>query len=429
MRKIVLFLLLGVPSVIHAQTVVPQSIQDAVWAKENNPYIVESDVVIKGALVIGPGVTVQIGHANIDSFKVEGVLQVKGEADDPVIFESYGDENKNWSVQFKSNNHSYIDYTVFRNSVNGLYIQDAEVDFNQVTFANLSFCLTVDHGTANIVDSMFTDCNNASLYGEQANIKLERTHLFGSGENQGILLQNYSNLTIASSTLESFTNAILSDNSTIRSSGMSFAKNGIGISTKLSDVEVDSSIFSKNDTAVSVFSSGPVFSGGIGNVFSPADKITIHNSEFIDSATNDIKNSSNALVDAIHNWWGSNDGPTKNEGKVSTDPWIIQNKTCCSNILFIPGFQASRLFLPGNQLWEPNRNADVEKLFQNEKGASNNPVTVGNIVDKGIGYKIYDLLIHEFDKIVEKGTIKEWRSYPYDWRRDQLQEGTYAGHM
>jgi hypothetical protein len=170
-----------------------------------------------------------------------------------------------------------------------------------------------------------------------------------------------------------------------------------------------------------VFGSGPVFSGGIGNVFSPADTVSIHNSEFIDSVTNDIKNNSNIIVDAINNWWGSNDGPKKNEGRVSVDPWIVRNKTCCSNILFIPGFQASRLFLPGNQLWEPNRNADVQKLFQNEKGASNNPVTVGNIVDKGIGYKIYDLLIHEFNKIVEKGTIKEWRSYPYDWRKDQLE--------
>jgi hypothetical protein len=421
MRKILLFLLLGLPSVIHAQTIVPQSVEDAVWTKENNPYIVESDVIVKGTLTINPGVVVQIGHANIDSFKVEGVLQVKGDADDPVIFESYGDESKNWSVQFKSNNHSFIDYAVFRNSLNGLYIQDAEVDFNQVTFSNLSFCLTVDHGTANITDSMFTDCNNTSLYGEQGSINLERTNLIGSDENQGILLQNYSNLTISSSTLESFTNAILSDNSTIRSSNTSFTKNGTSISTKLSDVSIEQNIFTKNDIAVSVFGSGPVFSGGIGNVFSPADTVSIHNSEFIDSVTNDIKNSSNIVIDAVHNWWGSNDGPKKNEGNINVDPWIVRNKTCCSNVLFIPGFQASRLFLPGNQLWEPNRNADVEKLFQNEKGTSNNPVTVGNIVDKGIGYKIYDLLIHEFNKIVEKGTIKEWRSYPYDWRRDQLQ--------
>lgn len=421
MRKILLFLLLGLPSVIHAQTIVPQSVEDAVWTKENNPYIVESDVVVKGTLDIGPGVIVQIGHANIDSFKVEGVLKVKGEPDDPVVFESYGDESKNWSVQFKSNNHSYIDYAVFRNSLNGLYIQDAEVDFNQVTFSNLSFCLTVDHGTANITDSMFTDCNNTSLYGEQGSINLERTHLFGSGENQGILLQNYSNLTISSSTLESFTNAILSDNSTIRSSNTSFTKNGTSISTKLSDVSIEQNIFTKNDIAVSVFGSGPVFSGGIGNVFSPADTVSIHNSEFIDSVTNDIKNSSNIVIDAVHNWWGSNDGPKKNEGNINVDPWIVRNKTCCSNVLFIPGFQASRLSVPGNQLWEPNRNADVEKLYQNAKGVSDNTVTTSGIIDKGIGYKIYDSLIHKFDTIVNKGTIKEWKSYPYDWRRDQLQ--------
>ena len=53
---------------------------------------------------------------------------------------------------------------------------------------------------------------------------------------------------------------------------------------------------------------------------------------------------------------------------------------CFSNVLFLPGLQASRLYKEKNilgaivedQLWEPNANSDVEALYLNVDGASKN---------------------------------------------------------
>lgn len=96
-----------------------------------------------------------------------------------------------------------------------------------------------------------------------------------------------------------------------------------------------------------------------------------------------------------------------------------------SSIIFIPGFQGTRLHQGKNQLWEPNRNADVEKLYLNEKGESlNEDISVGEIIKKtNIGLGAFDKNIYQgvsdyFDSLVDNGTIKDWKALPYDWRLD-----------
>lgn len=420
MRKIPIILALFLPNLVFGQTIVPKIIESDLWIKENSPYIINSDILITRTLTINPGVTIQMGHADIDSFKVTGNLQVNGTKEDPVIFESLGDENKNWSLQIDSLDHSYIKHAVFKNSLNGLLVKQGTVDFDYVTFSNLSSCLVVDHGTVTLENTIFSDCNNTAIYSEEGVLDIKTSSMLGNRENQGILLLNNSSLFLASSTIESFANAIISNDSQVTIDKTDFLFNGVGVSSKTSDVAIDASSFQKNEIGISVFMSGPESSGGLGNLFTPKDQFTVHGSEFIDSLDKDIVNTSNITVEAVMNWWGTDDGPKNNEGNVSVEPWITKNKDCCSSVLFIPGFQASRLLLSSNKLWEPNRNADVEKLFLNEKGISNKEISVGEIVDRGIGYKIYDSLIKEMNKLVSDQKINSWLPEPYDWRRNQI---------
>lgn len=94
-----------------------------------------------------------------------------------------------------------------------------------------------------------------------------------------------------------------------------------------------------------------------------------------------------------------------------------------SNIVFLPGIKGSRLYTPGaffeNQLWEPNRNADVEKLFLDENGDSINPdVYTRDVIDEVdiIGTNIYKTFLESLDNMASEKIINEKFIMPYDWR-------------
>ena len=166
-------------------------------------------------------------------------------------------------------------------------------------------------------------------------------------------------------------------------------------------------------------------------------------------------------VDLKNNWWGRTEGPKQTDlstldpnGNYSTAEYINvvrgqngvedysngvlatpfspvpfgQAEPCCSSVLFIPGIQGSRLYKKGllgmeNQLWEPNRNKDVESLFLNSNGAS----TDSSIYTKDIIAKtnffgpigatdIYQSLIDLLVKEKADGNISDFETLAYDWR-------------
>ena len=104
------------------------------------------------------------------------------------------------------------------------------------------------------------------------------------------------------------------------------------------------------------------------------------------------------------------------------------NGSCVSNVLFLPGLEASRLYRPDysggtDQLWEPNANSDVNDLLLTTDGKSvRNDVYTKDVIDEknvlpvGQG-NIYKSFLNDLYKW--KNTdflIADYAVAPYDWR-------------
>lgn len=131
-------------------------------------------------------------------------------------------------------------------------------------------------------------------------------------------------------------------------------------------------------------------------------------------------------------------GSSGNGSSMSFTPLQISTSTqickidCNSSVLFIPGLEASRLYEKRSdgtedQLWEPNGNSDIEALYLNSDGTSikSNIYTRDIIKETNVpvpsgfaGQNIYKSFSDMMDGLVSGGKIKEWKSYPYDWRKD-----------
>ncbi len=102
-----------------------------------------------------------------------------------------------------------------------------------------------------------------------------------------------------------------------------------------------------------------------------------------------------------------------------------------SNVAFLPGLEASRLYVHDatgeKRLWEPRLNGDVGRLFLNADGASiESGIYTRDIIDESdslpltprpfFGFNIYKNFIEFMNGLVASSTIREWRAFPYDWR-------------
>ncbi|MDR3547833.1 MAG: hypothetical protein P4M11_06145 [Candidatus Pacebacteria bacterium] len=129
----------------------------------------------------------------------------------------------------------------------------------------------------------------------------------------------------------------------------------------------------------------------------------------------------------------------------------VPQKPPVSNVLFIPGTLTSRLYMKNavgieQELWEPQSDLDVGSLAMKSDGTSINTIYTRDLVGQlysndpiygsaaqkalGSGVNIYGPFMSFMDGLVTNGTVKEWRSFPYDWRydiSDIVKNGTLVG--
>ena len=110
-----------------------------------------------------------------------------------------------------------------------------------------------------------------------------------------------------------------------------------------------------------------------------------------------------------------------------------------SNVLFLPGLEASRLYKDGlinnDELWVPTIfSNDMQQLLLNENGQSiENIFTNTDGVIESAGGNIYKTFADKLRSLKSDGTINDFNLFAYDWRQsveDIAQSGTpYAGSV
>ncbi|MCX6715505.1 MAG: hypothetical protein NT077_00630 [Candidatus Taylorbacteria bacterium] len=168
----------------------------------------------------------------------------------------------------------------------------------------------------------------------------------------------------------------------------------------------------------------------LGNGLGVLSSISIHDSSFIGNPIA-VNNKSGVLLHLENNWWGNSSGPTFSgsnsvQGSVVYSPWLTSDpnegffpKVCCSSILFIPGLEGTRMHSGTNQLWEPNRNADVQKLYLDSLGSSTDRTIYSTgPIDKAFGLKpIYGKFMGFLQDLSDSGSVNEAKTFGYDWRK------------
>jgi hypothetical protein len=95
-----------------------------------------------------------------------------------------------------------------------------------------------------------------------------------------------------------------------------------------------------------------------------------------------------------------------------------------SNVAFLPGLEASRLYINDNgeekMLWQPGLSDENEYLSLDENGNSiKSGIYTKDVIDYAyvlVKGNIYKSFISNMNDIKEEGLIKDWAVIPYDWR-------------
>lgn len=354
--------LLSFVRVSYAETLVKDSniSQDTVWTKSGSPYIVDSPLTVSAGttLDIDAGVTI-IASSTID---IEGGrLRMNGSADDHIIITGSGNAYVTMGGLIKAN---YADIS-------------------------LAHGFGADNGNITISSSTLSGAETG-LLGRSGVISISNSRIFGN--RYGLYILPY---------------------------------NSFG-AFQVADTNSEYGV------------------GGIGNALlsmvtiSP-HSVTVTGSSFTDNSEASIDNEDPyTYVQAIGNWWGTVTGPVatgnnKVSGLITSDPWLTQDPfatvatVCCSNILFIPGLEGTQLFKQEkvlgvnttNQLWEPNRNLDVRKLYLDSAGSSTDKtIYSGGPIGKALGLEdVYGGFMDFLDSIQKSGKINAWKAFGYDWRK------------
>ncbi len=241
-----------------------------------------------------------------------------------------------------------------------------------------------------------------------------------------------SSTTIASSTIYGSTHGVNVWASSLTVTSSKLTENDYGLYSYIYTPIVLADIFGKTAHADSIDNPGQ-------------NHIVISGSDLINNKYSDIFNATANTIKATNNWWGSSSGPNVSTsvtnqphqditGPVTFSPWLNTDpltvkdiSECCSSILFLPGFEASRLYTDSKlsphgpvttqKLWEPTNDDSVAGLFMEDNGRSiNQSIYTKDILDTAFGFGVYKNFIDMMNGLVRQKSINTWTPFAYDWR-------------
>ncbi len=424
-RNPVLFLIVYLTMVIplgityakaQTQCVLPSVIDDV--------YVVDDALcktTLSGTVRIRPSGTLSITSGTTLYFDrgshliVEGSLEALGTEAERVKFIGIN-ENHDWSIDIDRNGpqqpHITLRYTTVYGSERGIYITEGIGTFLKSHFNSCGQCVGAYQSEISFDGCEFSFVTNdaLSIDATKAVIATSSFSFIDSGDAIGAY--NHSSLDV-------------------KDSKINFIGRGSMIGIYQSDASIHDSIFAHGrDSSIEVYSSEENHS-----------HVTMMHNAFSEIKNYALYTDSYSDVAAEANWWGSRKGPCYDDSiitcnqfqqKVSTPSaislWLKKNpdKNAVSSIAFIPGIQASRLYLSveddENQVWEPNSNSDVQKLMFKDGLSQNLEVYTKDVIDSvnifPVGPSIYRSFLTTLKALTDSTVIRGFATLPYDWRYD-----------
>ncbi|MFA6257035.1 MAG: hypothetical protein WCT29_03375 [Candidatus Paceibacterota bacterium] len=461
--------------------------ENTIWTKAESPYVVRSAIYIppEVTLTIEPGVVVKFDLGA--KIFTEGRIEAEGSESEPIYFTSFYDDEV-----MDTDNETFCDFDDEGNDLpetcesfdwgdplvgdwDGIYFEGSESSLENIfiKYANGSIQASGESSISflnlNISDGGYGVAAYSDSYikitgGTFENLEEGASAYFGELVLENVILSNISR------------DALGLYGGLLQATGIDVGNIGFGSALGIYDgdaiitdavfengsdagVEVYGGTLSLENSLLSGFPSGDFAAyGGSANlkqveientnygVSVYGGEVAVSESSFTEILVFAVENYPSSQVDARGNWWGDASGPYHEElnpegageaiyGNVSFTPWLESYPpvSCCSSVLFLPGIEASRLYLSDggneNQLWEPNRNLDVEKLYLNSDGSSKNSgVYTRDVIQKGLGVQnIYKSFVDMLRNLVDDITITKYLLFAYDWRQpvdEIVNEGT-----
>lgn len=373
MKYVFLILIILYTSSASADTVFSNSLisENTVLLKSKSPYIFNQNVTVQQGITLTIEKGVKLIFNSSSMYIHRGTLM-----------------GKDFSIESKSSNYNFI-------------LQCGSCNLN------------IEHVSVTGIPRSFLSAWNES------NVTLSGIEIDYSGTAAnivGVQAFNKTSLTISSSTFTRLTKALeIFSFSTSTITNSFFSYNNHAIYTFDSSVDIHESDFEFNHIAIEFFANLEVL----------------------------------PIVDAHNNWWGQASFPPIYRDDISQvqqsdinaivgvviySPWSLASHKKgeitegLSNVLFLPGLMGSRLYIKDgfeNQLWEPNRNKDVTRLFLNSSGRSiEGSIYTRDIISKtniaggvtNLDQAIYKDFEVYMNGLVKNKVINNWKAAPYDWR-------------
>jgi hypothetical protein len=364
------------PTIINSDITTPTT-----WTKSNSPYIVLNSINIASPLTIEPGTIVKLKNDS-KSLLVTSTLTAVGTESEKIVFTSVCDSN------YGGNTKDYGFFNCYNGAVRGQW-------------------------------------GYISIYNTANTVKIKNAKIFYAGRGLSYHMP-YDNSVV-------YQGLVSIENTEIRYSSTGiYIRNGIPLmkSLTLSDNNIGLGVETYLLNRIPKISNSSILNNGIGI-----------------RATSGYVWKQDPSVEASYNWWGDASGPyyenpdlqkANLQGKgnriigreITFRPWLgsepifddvscIEN--CYSNVMFLPGLEASRLYAGTDKLWEPYGDSDVEKLYLNENGKSiRNDIVTRDVIDNAylpIEGNIYKSFLEDLNqwKNMDK-IINDYAVIPYDWR-------------
>jgi hypothetical protein len=440
---VIVVFLCGSSQSVLASTEITQSFIDehSLVPASGGPYALSTEIVIPSEkeVSVEAGTTLRFTGGQM---RVHGMLKIDGTASKPVRIELGSPSNLGAAI----------------NVLEGrVYMNFANVSGTDSIIESIGGTVEVLHSHFEDVESgktlIVSYASSSISLADNSFSKIRTPHVLEVYNNsRGMITQSMFTDSGNQSVVSVFDGSGVNDKSNVSISDSVFKQSpatGVEVFGGASLILEDVSISESGTSALSAYDNGKLT---VKNSSLEGNNIGIeaYRSSVILASSSVERNSSAGIVAygssviASTNWWGSETGPYNEKinvvgkGQSVTDdvaflPWLKEKpskKKCCSSILFLPGLEGSRLYVKSrseNQLWEPNTNADVKKLFLDSSGNSlekniytRDVIGKTNIVGPLFQFDVYGGFTDFLKNLVSSGTITAWKPFPYDWRRSSL---------